>query len=400
MLETEVDLQGERGLHPVLQRGARQRGQFDRFERHACLRLVFGPRQRQQLIHQPGSRLRTFGQLDQRTVDFVRVALAQCQFRLHPHAGQRRLHLVGGIGDEAFLHLDGVRQAPQHVVEGANQRRNFFRHLARIDRRQIVRPAPADALLQLGQRRQPARQRKPHQRQHDRQDDELRQDHALDDLVGQLGALVERLRHLHQRVARRVAARRQRAQVDIQIGDPHRGAAHAVVAKAHARAARALALLFVRRRQVAVAVDVFGARPADLEIDMVDVVGAQDFARAAGQARHHLAVDVDHLLHQHGDAVFERMVERLVGDRFRHQIRDRDAHWPQQQQRRQHPVEDLAEQRVLDVFVRLRIGRLVELARAVKRGVGQRQWRVARFHVDAWPASGAIRAVSAKRSRQ
>ena len=49
------------------------------------------------------------------------------------------------------------------------------------------------------QRRQPARQREPHQREHDRQDDELRQDHALDDVVGQLGALFQRLGHLHQR---------------------------------------------------------------------------------------------------------------------------------------------------------------------------------------------------------
>ena len=103
------------------------------------------------------------------------------------------------------------RQPLQHVVERADQRRDLFRHLARIDRRKVVGLRARMRCLQLGQRRQAARQREPDQQQGDRQDDELRQDHALDDLVGQLRALVQRLGHLHQRsVALGRRARRTR----------------------------------------------------------------------------------------------------------------------------------------------------------------------------------------------
>jgi hypothetical protein len=156
--------------------------------------------------------------------------------------------------------------------------------------------------------------------------------------------------------------------------------AHAVVAEPDTDGGRARVL--GRQRQVAVAVDVFAARAVDLEVDVVDVVGAQDVARAARQQRDHLAFDFAHLLRQHRDAVFERMVERLVGDRLGDQVGDRDAHRPEQQQRRQHPVEDFAEQRMLDVLVRFRIGRLVQRPARLKAGGRCGRSRVAPLHLD------------------
>jgi len=59
------------------------------------------------------------------------------------------------------------------------------------------------------------------------------------------------------------------------------------------------------------------------------------------------------LLCQHLHPVVQCAVERLIGDRFGHQIGDRDAHRPQEQQRDQYPVEDFAEQRTLYALFRL-----------------------------------------------
>ena len=109
LFEAQVDMLGKRRLHPVLHHAARQFAQLDRLERRARLRLVFRARQGQQLVHQARGRFRTFRQLQQRAVNFVVVGLAQGQLGLHAHAGQRRFHLVCGIGDEAFLHVDRQR---------------------------------------------------------------------------------------------------------------------------------------------------------------------------------------------------------------------------------------------------------------------------------------------------
>ena len=45
--------------------------------------------------------------------------------------------------------------------------------------------------------------------------------------------------------------------------------------------------------------------------------------------------------------VFQTTVKRAARNVLRHQPGERQADWPQQQQRREHPIQDLAKQRVL-----------------------------------------------------
>ena len=95
----------------------------------------------------------------------------------------------------------GAVQPLQQVVDGAHQRHHLVGHVAFGNRAQVGALALADAQLQPRQRADAARQREPHQHHRQRQDHELRQDHALDDLGGQRRALAQRLGHLHQRLA-------------------------------------------------------------------------------------------------------------------------------------------------------------------------------------------------------
>jgi hypothetical protein len=84
------------------------------------------------------------------------VDLALGQFGLRAQAGQRRLQLVRGVGQEVALRAaDGLVQPLQQVVDGAHQRRHLLGHVALGDRAQVGALAAADALLQFGQRRMP-----------------------------------------------------------------------------------------------------------------------------------------------------------------------------------------------------------------------------------------------------
>jgi hypothetical protein len=62
------------------------------------------------------------------------------------------------------------------------------------------------------------------------------------------------------------------------------------------------------------------------------------------QVEQHLALLHHHQLRQRLGVVLQRTIERLVGQALGHQPSQRQAHGPQQQQRREHPVKDLAEQ--------------------------------------------------------
>ncbi len=93
--------------------------------------------------------------------------------------------------------------------------------------------------------------------------------------------------------------------------------------------ARVQGIFFGRRQMhVAVAVDIFAMRTGDQVIDIIDIVGAQEIAGWIGQARHYLAVDFADLLRQYRDAIVQRLVEGLVGDRLRDNIGNRDADRP------------------------------------------------------------------------
>jgi len=290
----------------------------------------------------------------ERALDRLRVAagvdLALRQLRLHAQAGQRRLHLVRGIRQEVLLRAHGVIQARQQVVDRAHQRRHFLGHVVLVDRAQVLALAAADALLQRVQRRDAARQREPHQQHRQRQDHELRQDHALDDLGGQARALVQRLGHLHDDAA--VGARRR---ADPQVGDAHRVVVHGVVAELHLVGGGALV---ARRGELRVAARQLALRVAHLEPDAVDVVAAQERGgglvqpqvAAAGQAAVEGGVGA-HLARHAVRELAQLAVVGPVGDALGHQPGQRDAHRPQQKQRGEHPVEDLAEEGALFVAV-------------------------------------------------
>jgi hypothetical protein len=83
------------------------------------------------------------------------------------------------------------------------------------------------------------------------------------------------------------------------------------------------------------------------------VIGPQQLAR--GQRQDELGVvlvDRDQL-GQRAHVVFQRAVKRLARNALGHQPCQHQTHRPQQQQRRQHPVENFAKQRALFALEKL-----------------------------------------------
>jgi hypothetical protein len=99
--------------------------------------------------------------------------------------------------------------------------------------------------------------------------------------------------------------------------------------------------------QIALAREQLAARPGDLVVHRIGIVGAQDFAGGLGQVELHLAVVDRDQLRQRLGVVFQRAVKRFVGNALRHQPGQRQAHGPEQEQWRKHPVEDFAKQGAL-----------------------------------------------------
>lgn len=303
--------------------------------------------------------------------------MAQREFRLRAQAGERRFHLVRGVGDEALLQRDVLFETREQIVERRDERLDLWRRAPRLDGRQIVRAPAANVRLQRGERREPARQPEPDEQDRERQDHELRQDHALDDVVGERVALVQRLADLHEHGLRA----RRALQRDARVCDAHVVAAQQIVAEHDD--ARRRPVVVARQRQVGFARDEFAARAEHLEIKAVDVVGAQEVERRLRQSQFGDAVDGRDLPGEHVSVGLERAVERAVRDRFRDEVGDGDAHRPQQKERREHPVENLAEQRARAGafggvgFVRRRERVLVaRVARGIR--IGRRGARAAR----------------------
>ncbi len=316
---------------------------------------VLGARHRQQLVDQVRRALARARDLLERTLDGLRIAagvdLALRELGLHAQARERRLHLVRGVGQEVLLRGHRLVQPRQQVVDRAHQRRDFLGHVVVVDRAQVLAFAPADALLQRVERRDAAREREPHQQHRHRQDHELRQDHALDDLGGQPRALVEGLGHLHDD-----AAVRARRRPDPQAGHAHRVVVDGVVAELHLVGRRAV---LGRRRELGVAAGELALRVAHLVPDAIDVVAAQQRRGGFGQAQvvtaGEAALEGRVGAHLARDAVRQLPELAIVGpvrDALRDEPGQRDAHRPQQKQRREHPVEDLAKQGALFVPVR------------------------------------------------
>ena len=116
-----------------------------------------------------------------------------------------------------------------------------------------------------------------------------------------------------------------------------------VVAQLHEAAG--IGVFFRGERQVAIARDELATLAEHLVIDVVGLIGTQDLARGDRQLQRHAPVHLAQLLAEHDGARFQRAVVRCIRDRLGHKVRHRNAHRPEQQQRREHPVENLAEQR-------------------------------------------------------
>ena len=84
--------------------------------------------------------------LPHRVLQVHGIALAHRDLRLHLQAGERRAHLVGGIGDEPLLGAQARIEPRQQVVERADERPHFLGHVGLVDRREVARLAPADRL--------------------------------------------------------------------------------------------------------------------------------------------------------------------------------------------------------------------------------------------------------------
>ena len=121
--------------------------------------------------------------LAQGILQFGGVGFAHRQLRLRFQTGQRGPHLVRGVGNEAMLRLQVAAHPLQHRIEGVDQRLQLLRHASRPDRRKIVLGPRLDPLAQARQWLQALREAKPHKHDGQRNDHELRQDDAGDDLV-------------------------------------------------------------------------------------------------------------------------------------------------------------------------------------------------------------------------
>ena len=247
-----------------------------------------------------------------------------------------------GIGQKAFLRDDGVLQAVQQIVHRHHQRCHFHGHGFVVQGAQVVGLARTDALFQFRQRLDAAHQRQPDQQHRQGQKGKLGQHHALDDLGGQHRALFSCLGHLHQG---RVFA--LGIQPDPGVGHAHFQAPHLVIADVHFVAA---ALVFIGRGhgQIAFTAEVFATSTAHLVVHQIGLVGAQQFTGGLGQVELHALLwpQLD-LLGQGLHVVDQSAVKGLVGQALCHQPGQGQADGPQQQERRQHPVENFPEQGAL-----------------------------------------------------
>jgi hypothetical protein len=183
--------------HPFLGDAAGQRIEIQRHDLVQFFVAGLGARQDQQLVDHVRGAVGAFGDQLQGVAHLRRLGFGKRDLGLGLEPGQRRAHLVRGLGDEALLRLQVVFQAPHHLVEGHHQRAHLFRHTGYRYRRQVGRTAPMDAILQQAQGRDAAHQAHVDQDHGQRNDGELRQQHAGNDAGRQGFALLQGFRDLH-----------------------------------------------------------------------------------------------------------------------------------------------------------------------------------------------------------
>jgi hypothetical protein len=149
--ESEVDAPPCRahGTHSAVT-SARHRVEVERLDRVQLFVAGLGARQGQQLVDQVRGAVGALGDLLQQEAHLRRVGLGERHLGLRLEPGQRRAHLVRGVGDEALLRLQVFFQ-PQPIMSlkaWMTSGRTSSGTLHVTDRRQVGRAAAMDALLQ------------------------------------------------------------------------------------------------------------------------------------------------------------------------------------------------------------------------------------------------------------
>ena len=197
---------------------------------------------------------------------------------------------------------------------------------------------------QLVQRLDAAREPEPHEQQRDRHDQELRGEHVADDLAREAAALADGLGDLHEHRARH--AGHLRADVrDAQLVVREGGRRGSTPSAARARAVNSTSGI------VASPLDDVVPLVADLEKGLVVLVGAQDRGVRGRGLDHELArcrrsscLEIATTLSRSSRSY--ALLAIVVGE----EVLDRHADRPQDQQRRERPVDDLAEDRLLPML--------------------------------------------------
>ncbi|OIQ73022.1 hypothetical protein GALL_453430 [mine drainage metagenome] len=291
-------------------------------------------------------------------------SFALCQVGLHTQSRQWGFELMRSIGQKAFLRRNRLGQAVQQVVNRINQRRDFDRCGLGINGTEIIGFTGTDALFELMQRFDRLHQRQPHQQHRQRQDDKLRQHHALDNFGGQHRTFFERFGNLNQC---RLGAGAGQTHPDIRHLDIK--ALDHVIADAHLVKND---FFFDRGLgQSALTTEKFTMRSNHLVVHRVGVIGAQQRARRARQADFGMfLIDADELRHG-ACVVLQCPVKRFAGNVLRHQPGQHQTHRPQQQQRREHPVQNFAKQRALLALKSIHSAAVIGLGRNFFQAIAQ-----------------------------
>ena len=153
-----------------------------------------------------------------------RVFFAQRNFDVRFQPGDGRAQLMRRVRDEAALVGKNRIQPCHQVVDGRQERMHFTGHVGHGNGTEVEMGAGGDGLLQRAQWRESARNTCPQHDAGDGNQQQLREDDADQDLVGEHVALDERLRDLdgERRAAMICAA---------DLGDAHRTATRLAVVR-------------------------------------------------------------------------------------------------------------------------------------------------------------------------
>ena len=324
--------------------------------RCARLLLVLGARHRQQLVDHVRGALARAGDLLQRLLQRLRVALAGVdlalrQLGLRAQPGQRRLQLVRGVGEEVLLRADRLVQPRQQVVDRAHQRRHLLGRLALVDRRSGRRLSRWR--MRCCSSFSGAMPRASANHTSSTASGRITNCGRITPLMISV-ARRERLPSVSATCTSGRGGRRPRAgQRHPQVGHAHRlvaasrrreSAPRPAAPRSSSGGTGSAAFAAQRTRRAGRAPGSRCRRPRRCAAARRRRVGQREPRAAARRSAPGCARD---LLRQHARHLAELAVEGPVGDALRHQPGQRHAHRPQQQQRREHPVEDLAEQRAL-----------------------------------------------------